>query len=110
MRVISLRSSSFNRGVTFSQTASALLATFVIAWTAAAVEPELRFLRPVAGTQGTNTLVAAAAKVDPWPPEVWVDAPGIVFTPTPVTGVFNVEVTPAAAPGPHLVRFFNEEG
>jgi hypothetical protein len=39
-----------------------------------------------------------------------VDTPGVQFTPTPVTGVFSVEIAPDAEPGPHLVRFFNEEG
>jgi hypothetical protein len=96
--------------VAFSHRAGVVFAGLLLAHTIGAVEPELRHLRPVAGAQGTTVAVAAVGKVDPWPPHVWVDTPGVQFTPTPVTGVFSVEIAPDAEPGPHLVRFFNEEG
>jgi len=75
-----------------------------------AAEPNLKHLRPVAGKQGTSITVTPIGKVDPWPPRVWVDSPGVSFNPTPMTGVFNVEIAPDATPGPRLVRFFNEDG
>lgn len=76
----------------------------------AGAEPTLTHLYPVAGKQGTSIAVAAAGKFEPWPPQVWVDASGINFTPTPITGMFNVDLAPDAPAGPHLVRFFNEQG
>jgi len=77
---------------------------------AGAAEPTLTHLFPVAGTQGTTVSVAAAGKFDPWPPQVWVDAPGITFHASKTAGKFDVEVAQDAVPGPHLVRFYNEQG
>lgn len=54
--------------------------------------------------------VTASGKFDPWPVKAWVDAPGIAFTPADKPGKFTVEIAKDAAPGPHLVRFFNETG
>ncbi len=88
--------------------ASVLFAGF--ATVAGAAEPTLAHLFPVAGTQGTTISVAAAGKFDPWPPQVWVDAPGITFHASKTAGKFDVEVAKDAAPGPHLVRFYNEQG
>ena len=77
---------------------------------ASAAEPTLSHLYPAAGQQGTTVSVAAVAKSDPWPPQVWVDAPGITFTATKTKGKFDVEIAKDAAPGPHLVRFYNKDG
>ena len=73
-------------------------------------EPTLTHLYPVAGQQGTSFAVAASGKFGPWPPQIWADTSGIQFTPTPITGVFNVDLAPNVAAGPHLVRLFNDEG
>ncbi len=99
----------FNR-VTRSHTAKVLLAGCFLAGSVMAAEPNLKHLRPVAGKQGTSLTVTPVGKVDPWPPRVWVDSPGVRFNPTPMTGVFNVEIAPDAAPGPRLVRFYNQDG
>ena len=72
--------------------------------------PTLTHLYPVAGQAGRPIAVAFAGKFEPWPPQVWVDAPGIAFTATPVTGTFNVDLAADAPPGPHLVRVFDEQG
>jgi len=77
---------------------------------ASAAEPTLSHLFPAAGQQGTTVSVAAVAKSDPWPPQVWVDAPGITFTASKTKGKFDVEIAKDAAPGPHLVRFYNKDG
>ena len=53
--------------------------------------------------------MTASGKSEPWPPQVWVDAPGITFKPA-AKGKFDVEIAKDAAPGPHLVRFFNKDG
>src|SRR6185436_3099333 len=75
-----------------------------------AVEPALTFLFPVAGTQGTTASVTVSGKFDPWPPHVWIDAPGITFRASTTKGKFDVEIAKDAPPGPHLVRLFNEQG
>ena len=76
----------------------------------AAAEPTLTHLYPVAGQQGTTASVAASGKFEPWPPQVWVDAPGIVFKAGTAKGKFDVEIAKDAPSGPHLVRFFNDSG
>ncbi len=96
--------------------AKAYLLTFlaalslILASTARGQQPTLTHLYPVAGQQGTTVGVAAAGKFTPWPPQVWVDAPGITFKPAAKAPTFEVEIGKDAAPGPHLVRFFNEKG
>ena len=77
---------------------------------ASAAEPSLNHLSPVAGQQGTTVSVTATGKWDAWPPQVWVDAPGVVFKPGKSAGKFDVEIVKNATPGPHLVRIFNERG
>ena len=79
-----------------SHTAKVLLAGCFLAGAVTAAEPGLKHLRPVAGAQGTSIAVTPVGKLDPWPPQVWVDSPDVKFTPTPITGVFNVEVAPEA--------------
>jgi hypothetical protein len=82
----------------------------LIGTVASAAEPTLTHLYPVAGQRGTTVLVTPSGKFVPWPPKVWVDAPGITFKPSAKKGKFDVEVAKDAALGPHLVRFFNEQG
>jgi len=77
---------------------------------ASAAEPTITHLYPAAGQQGTTVSVTPVGKSDPWPPQVWVDAPGIDFKPAKAKGKFDVEIAKDAAPGPHLVRFFNNDG
>ncbi|MDB6172899.1 MAG: Peptidase domain protein [Chthoniobacteraceae bacterium] len=91
--------------------ASALLVLsgFFAAAALGATPPKLEHLYPVAGQQGTTLPVAAAGKFEPWPPQVWVDAPGISFK-AGASGKFDVEIAKDAIPGPHLVRFYNESG
>jgi sugar lactone lactonase YvrE len=77
---------------------------------ASAAEPTLTHLYPAAGQQGTTVSVTAVGKSEPWSPQVWVDAPGITFTAAKTKGKFDVEISKDAAPGPHLVRFYNQDG
>lgn len=82
----------------------------VCGFIASAAEPTLTHLFPVAGMHGTTATVRSSGKFAPWPVQVWVDAPGIVFKALPKAGEFDVEIAPDAAPGPHLIRLFNGEG
>ena len=75
-----------------------------------AAAPTFDHLFPIAVQTGTTNTVTAVGKFDPWPPKVWVDAPGIVFKPETNSGKFTVEVAIDAPIGPHLVRLFNEQG
>src|SRR5207249_8651814 len=65
---------------------------------------------PVALQLGTTNSVSAIGKFDPWPPKVWVDAPGILFNAETNNGKFIVEIATNAPIGPHLIRVFNEYG
>jgi len=75
-----------------------------------AAAPTLEHLYPVAVQIGSTNTITAIGKFDPWPPKVWVDAPGIVFTAETNSGKFTVEIATNAPTGPHLVRVFNEQG
>jgi hypothetical protein len=75
-----------------------------------AAVPTLDHLFPVAVQTGATNTITAIGKFDPWPPKVWVDAPGIVFKPETNSGKFSVEIAADAPIGPHLVRAFNEQG
>jgi hypothetical protein len=72
--------------------------------------PTLTHLYPVAGQQGSTATAAIVGKATPWPPQVWVDAPGITFKPAAKAPNFEVEIAKEAAPGPHFVRLYNEKG
>lgn len=81
-----------------------------VAFSAAGAAPTLDHLYPVALQAGTTNSLTAIGKFDPWPPQVWVDAPGIEFQAATNTGRFTVSLRPDTPPGPHLVRLFNERG
>jgi len=82
---------------------------FLSAAVGAAV-PTFDHIFPVAVQTGTTNTITTIGKFDPWPPKVWVDAPGIVFKPETNSGKFSVEVATNAPVGPHLIRLFNEQG
>lgn len=72
--------------------------------------PVLEQFIPLAVTAGTATPVSGAGRFDPWPISVWTDAPGLVVKPLEAAARFSVDVGPGVAPGPHLVRIYNEAG
>jgi len=72
--------------------------------------PTLDHFYPVAIQRDATQSISAVGKFDAWPPKIWTDAPGISITPDKEKGTLNVEVSQDTAVGPHLVRFFNEEG
>jgi hypothetical protein len=79
-------------------------------FTAFAAPPTLDHLYPAGGQQGTTVTVNVVGKTDPWPVQVWTDTPGLAFKPDKDKGKFQVEVAKDAAPGPRLVRLYNDEG
>lgn len=77
---------------------------------ASAAAPTLEHFYPVAATLGTTQAVQMIGAPGTWPPQVWVDAPGLVFRPQTNSGYFNVELASNAPAGPHWVRLHNAEG
>ncbi len=77
---------------------------------AAAGVPVLDQLFPIALQVGTTNRVEAVGKVDPWPPKVWVDTPGLTVEATTNQGTLRVIVASDAAIGARFVRLYNDEG
>jgi hypothetical protein len=75
-----------------------------------AAAPSLDGFYPAGGERGMTGIVAAIGKFDAWPPKVWVEQPGVVFIAETNKGKFRVNIAADAAPGPRLVRLYNEEG
>jgi hypothetical protein len=90
-----------------------LLATFHATVAHAAI-PDVEFLFPSGGQQGTSVKVTASNKADskitPWPAKVWIDCPGVEFTASDKPGIFNVTIAKDAPLGPHSLRIFNADG
>ncbi len=83
---------------------------FALATTSFAAAPTLEHLFPTGAARGSTNVVALSGKADPWPARVWTDAPGLSFVAETNQNRFRVEVAADAAPGPRLVRLFNEDG
>jgi len=77
---------------------------------ARAAAPELEQLFPIAFRNGTTNPVALVGKIEPWPPRIWTDHPGIVFNPGTNAAACTVAIAPGVAPGPHWIRLFGPEG
>lgn len=72
--------------------------------------PTLEHFYPVGALIGSTQMVQMIGSPGVWPPQVWVDSPGLTFRPQTNSGFFSVELSPSASPGPHLVRIHNAEG
>lgn len=79
------------------------------AFSAFGAAPDLEGFVPSGAEQGSTNILTAMGKFDPWPPEVWVDEPGLQITATTNKGKFEIVVNGAAF-GPHLIRFYNKDG
>jgi hypothetical protein len=77
---------------------------------ATAAPPALDHLYPVAIQAGTTQQVNVIGKVDPWPPKVWVDSPGIHIQPLTNSGLLSIRVDANLPPAAHAIRLFNDEG
>ncbi len=80
------------------------------AFTAGAAPPAPEFFHPAGIAAGATNTVKVTGKFDPWPPRVWVDAPGLIFQAQTNAGEWRVSAAADAAPGVRLVRFHNAEG
>src|ERR1051326_8185597 len=89
---------------------AAFLHLFCLAISLQGAGPTLDHLYPMAVQAGVTNSISVIGKFDPWPPKVWVDAPGIVFKPETNSGKCAIEIDSNSAVGPHLVRVFNEQG
>ena len=86
------------------------LGLIVASFQIAAEAPKFEQFFPAGGARGTTNSLLAVGKFEPWPVDVWIDSPGVMFRPEKEAGKFNVEIAPDAALGVRLVRFSNKEG
>jgi hypothetical protein len=84
--------------------------TMVIGHRALAEAPTLEVIYPPGAERGTTNIITVSGKFEPWPPKTWISAPGLTFEAQTNKGKFSVMVANDAAPGPRLVRLFNDEG
>lgn len=72
--------------------------------------PAITHLVPSGGKAGSSFACTIGGTLSKSENQVWADHPGIVFHPTAKPEIFDVTIAPDAPPGPHLVRFFNDDG
>lgn len=72
--------------------------------------PVVDDLFPAGGRIGTTVSVIVGGKIEPWPPGIWSSSPGLKWAADPEKGKLIVEISTNAPSGPHLIRFFNDEG
>ncbi len=69
----------------------------------------ISYLYPPGGKAGSSFQCTVAGTFTKTKATAWADHPGIVFKGTPNPAVFQVTIAPEVPPGPHLVRFYNDE-
>jgi len=72
--------------------------------------PTLDALYPPGAQRASTNVITVSGKFDPWPPKVWLSAPGVHFNAETNKNKFTVTIEEHATPGPRLVRLYNEEG
>jgi len=72
--------------------------------------PAISSLFPNGGKAGSSFSCRVAGTLTKTQTRVWTDHEGIVFKPTGKTDTFDVTVAANTPPGPHLLRFFNDNG
>jgi hypothetical protein len=65
---------------------------------------------PAGGKAGTSLSVTLSGNVGKTPPGVWTSHPGITAKPGPKAGQFELTLAENTPLGPHLLRFYNDEG
>ena len=88
-------------------------ALFCAVWVVSAASgasPALEMLFPAGAPRGTTNTVVAVGKFDSWPAKVWVNHPGVLLVAETNKGKFTVTIAADAAPGPCLVRLYDDEG
>jgi hypothetical protein len=89
---------------------AALILTVIGLTPSRAEIPTVDYIYPDGGQAGTNVTVSVGGKLEPWPLQVWTDHAGLTFKPEETKGKFKVEIAANAPIGPHLVRFYNQDG
>ena len=84
---------------------SLLFGTFV-----QAAVPVLDHLFPTAAQSGVTNSISLVGKMDPWPPKLWADDPGIRFVPSTNSPLVDVIVDPKVTAGAHWIRAYSPEG
>jgi hypothetical protein len=84
-----------------------ILAGAPVAWGAA---PTVDYVYPAGGRQGAKVAVTAGGKLERWPLQFWADHPGIKAEFAAEKGKLSIQIDPAVAPGPHLVRLYDAQG
>ncbi|HEY2572474.1 MAG TPA: PPC domain-containing protein, partial [Verrucomicrobiaceae bacterium] len=72
--------------------------------------PAISHLLPSGGKAGSTFSCTIGGELAKSENQVWTDHPGLMFHPTAKPVVFDVTISPEVPPGPHLVRFYNEDG
>lgn len=72
--------------------------------------PTVDGIFPCGATAGSDVDVSFSGKAEPWPPKFWCSNPGVRIEAGEKAPVARVEVDADAAPGPCLVRVWNDEG
>jgi hypothetical protein len=89
---------------------AALLAFLLSTISLRAGAPTLEAIYPPGAAGGSSNSVTFSGKFEPWPPKVWVSGAGLEFSAQTNKGKFTVTISNSAAPGPRVVRVYNEDG
>ena len=90
---------------------SPFLALFFAVSLAFANPPSVTSIFPSGAKQGSELELKVADIPEIWPSSAWTDHSGIVFKPNKdKKGFYNVSVDVNTPVGPHLVRFYNNDG
>ena len=76
----------------------------------AAAPPQLNWVYPAGASCGESVQLTAGGSFSNWPPEVWVDRPGLTIHAADEKGQLQVQVADDAAPGIYLLRLVDDEG
>ena len=87
-----------------------LASTLLFGRVVQAAVPVLEHLFPAAVQSGVTNSIALVGTLDPWPPRLWADDPGIRFVPGTNSPSVEVLVDPKVPAGAHWIRAFSTEG
>ncbi len=87
-----------------------LAAALAILHSPRAEPPDLKAIQPIGAAVGTTNQFTLAGKFDPWPPRFWIFPGDIACKPSTNKNKISIEIPSGVAPGPRLIRVFNEDG
>lgn len=87
-----------------------LLLLSVATFATAGEPPSLDGFYPAGAARRSSNTVTALGKFSVWPPKVWMSEDGLNFIADTNKGKFFITVSADAAPGPRLIRLYNEDG